>query len=100
MKSLLFSTILPVVAFFVVSNQQIRRADALTTAVRRGFVSTTNAYRSRLALGKQKNLNGTFLPKAKNMYQLVWHNAITIGCGVKQCPGINSTIAYCLYSPA
>ena len=30
-------------------------------------------------------------------FQLMWHNARQVGCGVYYCKGINQTLANCVY---
>lgn len=44
---------------------------ALNQALRDYFLKMHNDHRSQLALGKIKNKNGTLLPSASNMYELV-----------------------------
>ncbi|KAI6198797.1 SCP domain-containing protein [Aphelenchoides besseyi] len=36
----------------------------------------------------------------RSYVRMVWHSAQEIGCAIKQCTGLKSTLAICLYSPA
>ncbi|KAI6212658.1 hypothetical protein M3Y94_00052100 [Aphelenchoides besseyi] len=59
-----------ILVFVLLAVIPVKVETTLSKAVRRAFINSTNLVRSNVAMGKQLNSNGTFLPSAKNFYKL------------------------------